>query len=207
MIIDMDTFEYSKNSMRLSNIQSDYNAVAWDDEFNYDADKEIYKFNIHTAGAANPEDFFREDSVVYSSVRRAKGNETYMVYIVNAQKCVNSLQRRSDRNALFTAVTRSKGWVKVLGYGEDMAILQEEFEEIKRQKFKLHFDKYPTKEEQTQIFLNNKDVEAKDIQTIDKTKNLIGKLTEKGNVTKIQLMQELFGMSKEELAKLLEGGE
>ena len=105
MIIDMDTFEYSKNSMRLSNIQSDYNAVAWDDEFNYDADKEIYKFNIHTAGAANPEDFFREDSVVYSSVRRAKGNETYMVYIVNAQKCVNSLQRRSDRNALFTAVT------------------------------------------------------------------------------------------------------
>ena len=117
------------------------------------------------------------------------------------------MQSRSDRNALFTAVTRSKGWVKVLGYGEDMAILQEEFEEIKRQKFKLHFDKYPTKEEQTQIFLNNKDVEAKDIQTIDKTKNLIGKLTEKGNVTKIQLMQELFGMSKEELAKLLEGGE
>lgn len=70
---------------------------------------------------------------MYSSVRRAKGNETYMVYIVNAQKCVNSLQRRSDRNALFTAVTRSKGWVKVLGYGEDMMVLQEEFEEIKRQ--------------------------------------------------------------------------
>lgn len=160
-----------------------------------------------SAGAANPEDFFREDSVVYSSVRRAKGNETYMVYIVNAQKCVNSLQRRSDRNALFTAVTRSKGWVKVLGYGEDMTVLQEEFEEIKRQDFKLHFDKYPTKEEQKQIFLNNQDVAAKDIQTIDKTKNLIGKLTGNGNVTKIQLMQELFGMSKEELAKLLEGGE
>ena len=207
MIIDMDTFEYSKNCIRLSNIQSEYNSVAWDDEFNYDEDKEIYKFKIHTAGAANPEDFFREDSVVYSSVRRAKGNETYMVYIVNAQKCVNSLQRRSDRNALFTAVTRSKGWVKVLGYGEDMTVLQEEFEEIKRQDFKLHFDKYPTKEEQKQIFLNNQDVAAKDIQTIDKTKNLIGKLTGNGNVTKIQLMQELFGMSKEELAKLLEGGE
>ena len=121
MIIDMDTFEYSKNCIRLSNIQSEYNSVAWDDEFNYDEDKEIYKFKIHTAGAANPEDFFREDSVVYSSVRRAKGNETYMVYIVNAQKCVNSLQRRSDRNALFTAVTRSKGWVKVLGYGDGLA--------------------------------------------------------------------------------------
>ena len=34
-----------------------------------------------------------------------------------------------------------------------MAILQEEFEEIKRQKFKLHFDKYPTKEETNTNFL------------------------------------------------------
>ena len=41
------------------------------------------------------------------------------------------MQRISDRNALFTAVTRSKGWVKVLGYGEDMMVLQEEFEDEK----------------------------------------------------------------------------
>ena len=201
MIIDMDTFEYNQNYLRLSKVQMDYNIEADNEE---DAP---YQFKTHTAGAANPEDFFRDNSVVYSSIRRAKGNETYMVYIVNAQKCVNSLQRRSDRNGLFTAITRSKGWVRVLGYGEDMTILQEEFEEIKKQNFKLHFDRYPTKEEQKQIFLNNKDVEAKDIQTIDKTKALIGKLTEGGNVTKVQLMQELFGMSKEELTKLLEGGE
>ena len=45
------------------------------------------------------------------------------------------------------------------------------------------------------------------MQTIDRTKNLIGKLTEDGSVTKVQLMQELFGMSKEELVKLLGGGE
>lgn len=208
MIIDMDTFEYNQNCMKLCKIQSDVNdEVALDEDFYYNADKELYKFNIHRAGAASPEDFFREDSVVYASVRRAKGNETYMVYIVNAQKCVNSLQRRTDRNALFTAITRSKGWVRVLGYGEDMEVLQEEFEEIKRQNFKLHFDRYPTKKEQEQIFLNNKDIEAKDMQTIDRTKNLIGKLTEDGSVTKVQLMQELFGMSKEELVKLLGGGE
>ena len=28
-----------------------------------------------------------------------------MVYIVNAQRCINSLIPRSDRNALFTAIT------------------------------------------------------------------------------------------------------
>lgn len=201
MIIDMDTFEYINNRMRLANLQAKLNSeeAYSEDDWEYDEDKEIYKYNIHTAGAANPEDFFRDDSVVYSSVRRAKGNETFMVYIVNAQKCVNSLQRRSDRNGLFTAITRSKGWVRVLGYGEDMQILNEEFEEIKNHQFKLYFDEYPNKEKQKEIFLNNQDLDYKDVKTLGNTKILIDKLTGRGNVSKIQLMQELFGMSKEEL--------
>lgn len=199
MIIDMDTFDYGDNRLKLSRLKSRINKEAtkdteWDDEVKYP-----YGFSLHTAGAANPEDFFRDDSVVYSSVRRAKGNETFMIYIVNAQKCVNSLQRRSDRNGLFTAITRSKGWVRVLGYGEDMEILNQEFEEIKNHDFKLYFDEYPDKEKQKQIFLNNRDVEDKDIKIIGNTKSLIDKLTGEGNVSKLQLMQELFGMSKEEL--------
>lgn len=204
MIIDMDTFDYGKNCMKLSNIKSELNSeVAWGDNFEYFDEKEIYKFDIHTAGAANPEDFFRDDSVVYSSVRRAKGNETFMVYIVNAQKCVNSLRRRSDRNGLFTAITRSKGWVRVLGYGEDMETLNQEFEEIKNHDFKLYFEEYPDKEKQKEIFLNNQDVADKDVKALGSTKVLIDKLTEEGGVSKLQLMQELFGMSKEELLKEL----
>jgi len=208
MIIDMDTYDYGGNCKRLQAIQSEINSeAAYDEEWNYDEEKEIYKYSLHISGAASPEDFFRDDSIVYSSVRRAKGNETFMVYIVNAQKCVNSLRRRSDRNGLFTAITRSKGWVRVLGYGEDMETLNEEFDKIKEHDFKLFFDKYPDKEKQKEIFLNNQDVAAKDIKTIDTTKALISKLTEGGNVTKLQLMQELFGMSKEELTKILQGGE
>lgn len=200
MIIDMDTYDYGKNCSKVSVIKNSANSeVAWDEEWNYHDEMEIYKFDIHTAGAASPEDFFRDDSVVYSSVRRAKGNETYMVYIVNAQKCVNSLRRRSDRNGLFTAITRSKGWVKVLGYGEDMEVLKEEFEEIKTQNFKLYFEKYPDKEMQNQIFLNNRDIEAQDAKVLGSTKVLIDKLTEEGGISKIQLMQELFNMTKEEL--------
>lgn len=201
MIIDMDTFEYSNNRLRLSNIKSELNGeeVAWDDE----NAEYPYEFNIHTSGAANPEDFFRDDSVVYSSVRRAKGNETFMIYIVNAQKCVNSLRRRSDRNGLFTAITRSKGWIRVLGYGEDMETLYQEFEEIKKHNFKLYFEEYPNKEKQKEIFLNNQDVADKDVKTIGNTKTLIDKLTEEGTVSRVQLMQELFGMSKDELLEEL----
>ena len=208
MIIDMATYDHGDNLRKLEKIQSDINGtLAWDEEaFEYHDELEKYKFSLHVAGAANPEDFFREDSVVYSSVRRAKGNETFMVYIVNAQKCVNSLKRRTDRNALFTAITRSKGWVRVLGYGEDMATLNKEFEAIKEHDFKLYFDEYPDKKKLDEIFLNNKDVEEKDINTINSTKALIDKLTDEG-VSRIQLMQELFGMTKEELAKYLEGDE
>lgn len=207
MVIDMDTYDYGKNCNCIKNIQLTVNLeTACDGELNYHTELAKYKYDIHTAGAANPEDFFRDDSIVYSSVRRAKGNETFMVYIVNSQKCVNSLQRRSDRNALFTAITRSKGWVRVLGYGEDMETLKQEFEAIKEHEYKLYFSEYPDAEKLKEIFLNNKDVEDRDIKTIDSTKALIEKLTGEG-VTKIQLMQELFGMSKEEIMKMLGGVE
>lgn len=200
MIIDMDAFGYARNRLMLSSIQDNINYEESSDDFlSWNEEKYIYKFDIHTAGSANPEDFFREDSVVYSSVRRAKGNETFMVYIVNAQKCVSSLRRRSDRNGLFTAITRSKGWIKVLGYSEDMEILNQEFDEIKKRNFKLYFEEYPDKEKQKQIFLNNQDMADRDVKALGSTKVLIDKLTEEGTVSKVQLMQELFGMSKEEL--------
>ena len=188
------------------NVAKEYGATSvnyFDEETGIAHDQPKYEFKIHAAGAANPEDFFRDDSVVYSSIRRAKGNETFVVYIVNAQKCVNSLRRRSDRNGLFTAITRSKGWVRVLGYGEDMDALAQEFDEIKKHDYKLHFDEYPDKETQQRIFLNNKDVAQKDMEALGSTKQLIDKLTVESGVSKLQLMQELFGMSRDELIKEL----
>lgn len=199
MIIDMDQFDYGKNRTNLYLMQMKLNA----NDCDFDWDSEItdgpYSFKTHAAGAANPEDFFRDDSVVYSSIRRAKGNETFVVYIVNAQKCVNSLRKRSDRNGLFTAITRSKGWVHVLGYGEDMDVLVKEFGEIKKQGYKLHFDEYPTREKQKEIFLNNRDISHEEVRTLDTTKQLIDKLTATEGISKLQLMQELFGMNREEL--------
>ena len=136
MIIDMDTIGVSDNKNKVTTLlkKDEYKDIA-----------------IHLAGTVSPEDFFRKDSIVYSTIFRAKGNEAYMVYIINAQRCANSLAPRSDRNALFTAITRSKGWVRVLGYGEEMQVLCDEFNEIKTHNFKLYFEHYPTKEEQKQL--------------------------------------------------------
>lgn len=201
MIIDMDTLSYSNNYNKLITYLNSVN------ENRTGNGTAAFQFRIHTAGAASPEDFFRNNSIVYSSVRRAKGNESFMVHIVNAQKCVNTLQRRTDRNALFTAITRSKGWVRVFGYGEDMQTLCDEFEKIKENDFKLHFEHYPTKTEQETIFLNNRDVEDRDKRAFDQTKELINRLSQEGSMSKVQLMKQLFDADTEELLQILKESE
>lgn len=201
MIIDMDTLSYSSNYNKLITFLNSENALR------EEKNEKAYQIRIHTAGASNPEDFFRNNSIVYSSVRRAKGNESYMVYIINAQKCVNTIQRRTDRNALFTAITRSKGWVRVFGYGEDMQILCNEFERIKEHDFKLYFEHYPTKAEQETIFLNNRDVEGRDKRAFDQTRELINRLSQEGSMSKVQLMKQLFDADTDELLQLLRESE
>ena len=192
MIIDMDAIG------SLTNRASIMTMINLDDEF----DSNIH---IHMAGSLSPEDFFREDSVVYTSIFRAKGNEAFMVYIVNAQRCINSLVPRSDRNALFTAITRSKGWVKVMGYGEEMQSLCKEFDKVKNNGYKLHFNHYPTKEERKQMILNNSDIDEYTLKTIQDARGRVAKAkASKKSMSNLQLMMEIMGVStKEELMKML----
>jgi superfamily I DNA and RNA helicase len=73
-----------------------------------------------------------------------------MVYFINAQECLSGSQIASNRNILFTAMTRSKAWLRVIGYGENMQALETEFQEIKSRNFALEFT-YPTPEELQQM--------------------------------------------------------
>ena len=158
--------------------------------------------SIHMAGSRSPEDFFRKESIVYTSIFRAKGNESFMVYIINAQRCINSLVPRSDRNALFTAITRSKGWVRVMGYGEEMKILCREFEVVRNNKYQLYFHRYPTAEERKQMVLNNRDLDESTFKSIQEARSKIAKSS--GKAQRLQIMMEVMGVStKEELMKIL----
>ena len=192
MVIDMDAIGSLSNRANIMTL------IDLDDD--YDGD-----LSIHMAGSLYPEDFFREDSIVYTSIFRAKGNETFMVYIINAQRCINSLVPRSDRNALFTAITRSKGWVRVMGYGEEMQSLCKEFEQVKKNGFKLHFDRYPSEIEREQMVLNNSDLDEQTLKSIQDTRSKIAKAKATGkSMSNVQLMMEIMGVStKEELMKML----
>ena len=119
------------------------------------------KINSHLAGVdTDPDTFFQTDdaSVTFTGIYRAKGNEAGMVYIINAQDCnTASFNLASIRNRLFTAVTRSKAWVRVLGVGSGMNALMEEYEQLKHNNFKLSFI-YPDKEQREQLQIVHRDM-------------------------------------------------
>ena len=59
-----------------------------------------------------------------------------MVYVINAQDCQTATYDLARiRNRLFTAITRSKAWVRVLGVGTRMNELKQEYERWLRMTF------------------------------------------------------------------------
>ena len=91
------------------------------------------------------------DSVVCTSIYRAKGNEAAMVYVINADDCQDSSSNLvRSRNRLFTAITRSKAWIRVYGVGEKMNKLIEEYQRLAANDFELKF-RYPNKQEREQL--------------------------------------------------------
>lgn len=176
MIIDLDGINAASNFSKIQLLLNSKN-----DEYK--------NINIHQAGSATPEDFFRNDSIVYSTIFRAKGNEAYYVYIINAQRCIETLSRTKDRNALFTAITRSKGWVRVYGYGNPMEKLCYEFDRVKENNYQLFFNKYPTEEDRKEMVILNKDISKNDSEALTNTKKFIDENQDNMEL----LLKELFG--------------
>nr|VFK30824.1 MAG: Superfamily I DNA and RNA helicases [Candidatus Kentron sp. MB]VFK34391.1 MAG: Superfamily I DNA and RNA helicases [Candidatus Kentron sp. MB]VFK76493.1 MAG: Superfamily I DNA and RNA helicases [Candidatus Kentron sp. MB] len=135
--------------------------------------------NSHLAWVdSSPDVFFDADnkSVTFTGIYRAKGNEAGMVYILNAQDCYGaSWNVAGVRNRLFTAITRSKAWVRVLGIGEDMQALMREFESVKKNDFRLHF-RYPTEEERKKLTIVNRDMTGAELHKVKKTQGNVAQL-------------------------------
>ncbi|MGB4774741.1 MAG: ATP-binding domain-containing protein [Daejeonella sp.] len=156
----------------------------------------------HLAGVnTSPDDFFMEDSIAFTSIYRAKGNEAAMVYVVAAEYCYGGYELIKKRNILFTAITRSKGWVRVLGSGEAMLKLKEEFEEVKKEKFRLKF-KYPTMEEMEKMNVLHRDLSEADKKAISESEKEAANLVTKLRNQQVHL-EDLSKETIEQLRKLL----
>lgn len=101
----------------------------------------------HLGGVTTSRDeVFQRGSIAITHIHRAKGNEAAMVYVVNAEYCQGGFELSRKRNILFTAITRSRCWIRLFGVGEAMTELATECEEASRHQFELDFN-YPTQEQ------------------------------------------------------------
>ena len=155
----------------------------------------------HLAGVdTNPDTFFLSEveSITFTGVYRAKGNEAGMVYVINAQDCHSSARNlASIRNRLFTAITRSKAWIRVLGVGSEMEELMREFEVLKEHGFELHFT-YPDAEQREQLRIVHRDMSMAERKRLESRQRSLDDLIrdfESGDVHKEDL-------SKQTIAKL-----
>lgn len=141
----------------------------------------LFQYGIasHTAGVDTAPDVFfadNNDSVAFSGIHRAKGNEAAMVYIINAHACFDSpFDLAKLRNQLFTAITRSKAWVRVLGIGDPMKGLIAEYEQVKAHDFKLDFV-YPTQGQRDHMNIVNRDMSESEKTRIKKSQGSMAAL-------------------------------
>ncbi len=160
----------------------------------------------HLAGVdTSPDIFFDEsgDSIAFTGIYRAKGNEAGMVYIINAQDCFFSWGGLATvRNQIFTAITRSKAWVRVLGVGPQMEQLIKEFNQVRDHDFELEF-RYPTSEERKHLNIVNRDKDTGRIKAGTQKLNRLIKELESGEI----FIEDLPVEQVDALKRILLGGD
>lgn len=161
--------------------------------------------NSHLAGVTtSPDQFFLENSITFTSIFRAKGNEAAMVYVIDGQFCATNHSSAKSRNILFTAITRSKAWVRVVGIGAEMDDLVSEYNRIKDNDFKLSFN-YPNKKVRDTLSIIHRDKSKFEEEKIGKRVDDIASLLKdikSGNMYKedipVELLSELRGLLEDE---------
>lgn len=79
------------------------------------------------------------------------------------------------RNRLFTAMTRSKAWVRVVGIGSQMESLKAEYEKVKGKGFTLDFI-YPTEEQRKYLNIVNRDISNAEKENIARRRKSVADL-------------------------------
>ncbi|EHK6259935.1 ATP-binding domain-containing protein [Escherichia marmotae] len=163
----------------------------------------------HLAGVDTDADVFFQTgtpSVTFTGIYRAKGNEAGMVYVINAQECNSSGPNLASlRNRLFTAITRSKAWVRIVGYGPGMQGLLDEFSILKQQGFVLDFE-YPDEVLLGKLRIVHRDLSPQERQRLERRKvQLVEVLNdlEKGEIHPEDLDESI----REKIMKLFGGRE
>jgi len=94
-----------------------------------------------------------------------------MIYVMGSQYCYGSWGSLiRNRNILFTAITRSRAWVRVTGVGPFFQNLANEIQNVFEHAFRLTF-RVPTEEERRKMRQIHRDRTAGELKRIAKSRN------------------------------------
>ena len=155
LIIDLDSINLADNFQAFRNQLYNYLEI---NKLNQGS-KRLFETNL--VNKDNALDFKIQNSISYTTIYRAKGNEANIVFILNAHKM--GVLERFRRNRLFTAMTRAR--MKVVIYGDsEMRDIINEWQEVQANGFKLKFV-YPT-QKQIEIYRGKMLEESKNVQGV-----------------------------------------
>jgi superfamily I DNA and RNA helicase len=99
-----------------------------------------HEIRSHLVGVTSSRDMvFQSGSIAITHIHRAKGNEAPMVYAIDSQNAALNFNTVTRRNTLFTAITRSRAWVRILGWGEGMDAIAQEAQTVASNSYQLRF--------------------------------------------------------------------
>lgn len=186
-----------KNNIEVDELDADDILVIFPDAYrskrqyiNFRKFLDHLNINSILVGVDRDRDTFRvSDHVSCSHIYRAKGNEAPMVYIMNADECADGYELIKLRNTLFTAITRSRGWIRICGVGEEMSLLEEEINECISKGYALDF-KLPTKKELESMRRINRERTQEEVKRLNVAQNSVKQLIE--GIEKGELDSELI---------------
>lgn len=127
--------------------------------------------------------FSRQGCITCTHIYRAKGNEKPMVYLADAEYGCLQSEIVQARNVLFTAITRSRAWIKITGIGSGMEQIEQEINKCIKKDYALEIN-IPSEQEIKVLNLLNRE-----------------------NANKVEKVTKNVERTTEELIKLLKSGE
>jgi superfamily I DNA and RNA helicase len=144
----------------------------------------IKVFNLLNASSMN-KCFKVKNHVTLSTIFNAKGNEAGSVYICGTDSVFSRKNDITERNKIFTAMTRSLAWVTITGMGNSVSICIDELKNLVENDYKLIFTQ-PTQNEVNTI---RQEINENQ-QILNEIERLADKL-EKGGFSKEDLQKQL----------------
>lgn len=164
----------------------------------------------HIVGVGSSSDeVFSKGSVAITHIHRAKGNEAPMVYVLDAQYATVPYNELTRRNILFTAITRSRAWVRILGWGREFSQLLSELDKVQSNSFTLDF-RIPTDRELAEmrrIHRERSQHEVQSIQTAARSADTFLTMLERGELDLEDLPPAIRTRLVRTIKKQMQGGD